>query len=71
MIITQMSESDFKQFWPTFKEIVVAEETHAFDANLSYENAKKLWLDSSLLYAYVAKDDDEVLGSYYMKKIRE
>ena len=67
MLINPMSESDFKLFWPTFKNIVVAEETYAFDPNLSYIEAKQLWLESPLR-SYAAKQSDTVLGSYYIKK---
>ena len=66
MIITEISDSDFDNFWPTFTAIVGARESYAFDPGLSYEQAKALWVDAPL-GTYVAKDENGVLGSYYLK----
>ncbi len=67
MNIVQMTERDFEEFWPTFKEIVAAEETYAFDPDMSYDEAVTLWIHSAKV-AYVVKEDGEVLGSYFLRK---
>lgn len=61
-----MTEGDFKEFWPIFKDIVEARETYAFDPDISYSEAIALWLHTTDV-AFVAKDV-EILGSYFIKK---
>lgn len=61
-----MTESDFEEFWPTFKEIVVAQETYAFDPDISYDQAVELWLHSPEA-TFVARDEG-IIGSYFIKK---
>jgi GNAT superfamily N-acetyltransferase len=62
-----MEEKDFRLFWPIFHEIVLAEETYAFDPNITSDNARDLWLYSAL-ETYFAMENGDVLGSYYIKK---
>lgn len=61
-----MTESDFEDFWPVFKEIVEARETYAFDPNMSLGQALELWLYSPEA-TFVAKENG-ILGSYFIKK---
>lgn len=67
MIIRKMTESDFETFWPVFHDIALAQETYAFDPEITYEGALDLWLNSPAA-TYVATEDDVILGSYYIKK---
>jgi GNAT superfamily N-acetyltransferase len=67
MEITKMLEPDFNEFWPTFKLIVEARNTYAFEPTISFEEAKALWWESPM-ECYVAKENGLVLGSYYLKK---
>ncbi|PMJ92664.1 GNAT family N-acetyltransferase [Vibrio sp. 10N.261.55.A7] len=65
-MIVEITESDFRQFWPTFSEVIQAQETYAFDSNMTFEQAFELWCQTPLrTFAYI--EDDEVLGSYYIK----
>ncbi|TQV84914.1 GNAT family N-acetyltransferase [Aliikangiella coralliicola] len=66
MNISQITEEDFKSFWPTLKLIIEAEETYAFDPQMSFEQAHHLWCGIPQV-TYVAKEDDVILGSYYLK----
>lgn len=66
MKIVKMTESDFEEFWPIFKDIVESEETYAFDPNISYSEAIDLWLHSADV-SFAAKDR-AILGSYFLKK---
>ncbi|EAQ64456.1 GCN5-related N-acetyltransferase [Marinomonas sp. MED121] len=61
-----MTEKDFYGFWPTFKAIILAEQTYAFDSKMSYEEALQLWLKSPLR-TYVFEEEGVILGSYYIK----
>lgn len=64
--ITEMTEQDFEVFWPTFKEVVLAQETYAFDPNITFEEAFQLWCESPL-YTFVIKENNQILGSYYIR----
>lgn len=65
-MIREMTENDFKMFWPTFETIILAEQTYAFDSQMGYEEALQLWLKSPLK-TYVFEEDGVILGSYYIK----
>ncbi|NOU49915.1 GNAT family N-acetyltransferase [Pseudoalteromonas sp. JBTF-M23] len=65
-MITAITLQDFKAFWPTFEEIIQAQQTYAFDPNMSFKEAYQLWCQSPLK-AFVYKVDGEVLGTYYLK----
>ncbi len=66
MEISEMSKEDFGLFWPTFKSVVEAQETYAFEPDIGYEEGFNLWCASPQL-TLVAKENGEVLGSYYIK----
>jgi ribosomal protein S18 acetylase RimI-like enzyme len=66
MQISEVTKSDFESFWPVFKEIVLAQETYAFDPNIDFETAYQLWC-SSPQKSFVIKEDGLVLGSYYIR----
>lgn len=61
-----MTKADFEQFWPVFKEIVVAQETYAFDPDIDFDTAYNLWC-VNVQQAFVMKEGGAVLGSYYIK----
>ena len=46
--IRPMDDDDFPRFWPTYRAIVAAQETYAFDAAPTQEAARALWLDAPL-----------------------
>lgn len=66
MDITAISEAEFRQFWPTFKSIVEARETYAFDPHMSYADAYRLWCELPH-FTFVAREGELVLGTYYLK----
>lgn len=61
-----MTQEDFKLFWPTFKEIVTAQETYAFDPDISYEEAYSLWCVAPQK-TFTCKDGETLLGSYFLR----
>ncbi|BBN83558.1 N-acetyltransferase [Pseudoalteromonas sp. A25] len=65
-MITAITQKDFRNFWPTFKNIIQAQQTYAFDSNMSFEEAYQLWCQSPLK-AFAYKVDGVVLGTYYLK----
>lgn len=66
MKITEMTKSDFELFWPVFKAVVYAQETYAFDPEIDFESAYKLWCVLPQK-TYVVKEHGVILGSYYIK----
>lgn len=65
-MIREITQTDFEQFWPTFSAIIKAQETYAFDPELTLDQAFTLWCESPLK-TYVYVEDDKVLGTYYIK----
>lgn len=66
MQISEITKSDFQVFWPVFKAVVLAQETYAFDPDIDFESAYNLWCLSPEK-TYVIKDNELILGSYYIK----
>ncbi|NAW65339.1 GNAT family N-acetyltransferase [Photobacterium halotolerans] len=66
MLIREMDAADFEQFWPAFRRIIQAQETYAFDPEMSREQAFTLWGEMPLK-TFVCVQDGTVLGSYYLK----
>ncbi|MBD1584623.1 GNAT family N-acetyltransferase [Pseudoalteromonas sp. S16_S37] len=65
-MITAITQQDFRNFWPAFKDIIQAQQTYAFDPDMSFEQAYQLWCKAPLK-AFAYKVDGEVLGTYYLK----
>ena len=65
-MIREITKSDFESFWPTFSEVIQAQETYAFDPDMTQEQAFSLWCQTPLK-AYVFVENNEVLGTYYIK----
>jgi len=64
--ISEITKSDFEVFWPVFKEVVLAQETYAFDPKIDFETAYNLWCLSPHK-SFVIKENGLILGSYYIK----
>jgi len=65
-MIREMTKSDFEVFWATFSEVIQAQETYAFEPDMTFEQAYALWCETPLK-TYVFVENDTVLGSYYIK----
>ncbi|USD67061.1 GNAT family N-acetyltransferase [Vibrio sp. SCSIO 43136] len=65
-MIREMTLDDFKSFWPTFTTVVQAQQTYAFDPEMTFEQAYALWCEATLK-TFVFIQDGNVLGSYYIK----
>ncbi|WP_237322600.1 GNAT family N-acetyltransferase [Vibrio sp. vnigr-6D03] len=55
------------EFWDTFQTIIQAQETYAFDPNMSFDEAYTLWVKLPEA-CFVFKENNQILGSYYIKK---
>ncbi|RKF17999.1 GNAT family N-acetyltransferase [Alginatibacterium sediminis] len=65
-MIREMTKADFEIFWPTFRDIVVAQESYAFDPQINIETAYQLWCKQTRA-SFVFTQNDQILGSYYIK----
>ncbi|RJE73304.1 GNAT family N-acetyltransferase [Pseudoalteromonas sp. MSK9-3] len=65
-MIRTMTKADFIAFWPTFEAVILAQETYAFDPNMTCEQAYIMWCESALA-SYVYEENSKILGSYYLK----
>jgi ribosomal protein S18 acetylase RimI-like enzyme len=66
-MIKEISKSEFEAFWPTFLDVIQAQETYAIDPDLNLEQAFSLWCELPLK-SYVYIENDTVLGTYYIKQ---
>lgn len=66
MKINEITEQDFQLFWPVFKQIIQAESSYAFEPSMAIDAAYQLWCLSPDK-CFVMKEDQRVLGSYYIK----
>ncbi|MDN3682266.1 GNAT family N-acetyltransferase [Vibrio tapetis subsp. quintayensis] len=62
----EITKTDFESFWATFSAVIQAQETYAFDPDMTQEQAYALWCESPLK-AYVFVEKEVVLGSYYIR----
>lgn len=65
-MIRALTKADFDVFWPCFRRLVQAQETYAFDPQLTFEQAYELWCVTPLK-TYVYEENGDILGSYYIK----
>lgn len=66
MRIREATSEDFDRIWPIFREIVAAGDTYAYPRDISTEEALEAWIEVPQA-TYVAEDDGEILGTYYLK----
>ncbi len=45
----EISKTDFESFWPTFSMIIQAQETYAFDPNMTVDEGGALWCKMPLI----------------------
>jgi len=64
--IREATDSDFEKIWPIFHEIASSGETYGYRRDTSPEEAKRLWMQMPRK-TFVAQEDEEVLGTYYIK----
>ncbi|KUI97567.1 GNAT family N-acetyltransferase [Vibrio sp. MEBiC08052] len=65
-MLREITRAEFESFWPTFSAVIQAQETYAFDPNMTQEDAFVLWCETPL-QAYAFIENEIVLGTYYIK----
>jgi len=66
MNIRRMHADDFPAFWPTFQQIIQAQDSYAYDPQLSEQQARALWCELPQ-ETWLAEQDGVLLGSYFIK----
>lgn len=61
-----MTKQDFREFWPVFKDVILQQETYAFDPQMDENRAYQIWCEEPIK-AFVYEDNGQVMGSYYLK----
>ena len=64
--IVPATEADFDQIWPIFRDIVSTGDTYVYRAQISRDEAKKVWMDPKFR-TFIAKDDGKVVGAYVIR----
>ncbi|GLX85296.1 N-acetyltransferase [Thalassotalea loyana] len=65
-MIREMTKADFEAFWPTFSSVIQAQETYAFEPDMTIEQAYGLWCESTLK-SFIYEENSIVLATYYLK----
>ncbi len=65
-MIREITKADFESFWPTFSAVIQAQETYAFDSDMTPEQGFTIWCESPIK-TFVFVENDVVLGTYYIK----
>lgn len=67
MVIRVYKESDWSQVWPMIEKVFRAGQTYAFSPEITEQDAHKAWIDLPQETYVATGQDDEVLGTYYIK----
>ncbi|WP_028021675.1 GNAT family N-acetyltransferase [Enterovibrio calviensis] len=65
-MIREITKEDFDSFWPTFSAVIHAQETYAFDPNMTKAQAYTLWCEMPQR-TFVFVENGQILGTYYIK----
>lgn len=66
MQFKSLTKDLFEQFWPEFERVIKAQQTYAFDPDMSFEQAFSYWVESAH-ESYAVCDENTVLGIYYLR----
>ena len=66
MEIRQFQKSDWPQLWAMIEPVFRAGETYPYSPDISEQEAQQNWIETPQ-ETWVAIENDEILGSYYIK----
>ena len=64
--IRHATDDDWPIIWPLFHEVVAAQQTYAFDPDLTSDEGRALWLERPPGATVVLEEDGELLGTAKM-----
>ena len=66
LVIRQLAPGEFETFWPIFQATVAAGDTYSYPPDITFEQARELWMmPPSRVFA--AFDGDALVGGYMMR----
>jgi ribosomal protein S18 acetylase RimI-like enzyme len=65
-MIREVTETDWPALWPILREAFATGDTYPYPSDISEADAKRAWIDAPDA-TFVAVEDDEILGTYYLK----
>ncbi|WP_422735058.1 GNAT family N-acetyltransferase [Micromonospora sp. WMMD729] len=66
MLIRTFADQDWSQVWPIIEDVIRAQETFAYDPEMTADEAYAVWVEAPPGRTVVAADGDRVLGSAKM-----
>jgi L-amino acid N-acyltransferase YncA len=64
--IRQLAEADWPAVWAIIREVVQAQETFPYDPEMTEDQARQMWVETSPGLTVVAAEDGRVLGTAKM-----
>ena len=71
LTVRDATDDDWPAIWPFFAAVVRAQETYAYDPDLTSEGGRALWMSTAPSRTVVAEVDGQVLGSAKMGPNRD
>jgi L-amino acid N-acyltransferase YncA len=71
LTVRQATDDDWPAIWPFFEATVRAQETYAYEPDLTSEGGRALWMSTAPSCTVVAEVDGRVLGSAKMGPNRD
>ena len=65
-MIRLFQDGDWQAIWGLLEPVFRAGQTYVYSRDITEEEARRVWIDAPLA-TYVAADNDEILGTYYLK----
>lgn len=66
VVIRELGPDDWPAVWNIMEPVIRAGETYPYARDMDSAGARHMWLEVTQS-AYVAEDDGEILGTYYIK----
>lgn len=67
MEIRKFQENDWSRVWPIIEKVFRSGETYAYSPDITEQDAHKAWIDLPRETYVAADEDNEILGTYYIK----
>jgi L-amino acid N-acyltransferase YncA len=64
--IRKAVDADWNQIWQIVREVFARGDTYAYSPDMDKEQGYKIWMESPTA-TYVAVENEEILGTYYIK----
>jgi L-amino acid N-acyltransferase YncA len=66
LLILPAEERDFPELWPIFHHVVSRENTHCYNPETAYEEARAIWMSPDV-WTYKAMQGGEIVGTFLIR----